>query len=224
MDSVPASLAVDGSAEASSPEVEAFCTAEVATENAVASGDPELIGPAVEAVRPPLRTTKSGRSSRLSPPRSKPADPSSMEAYAELIDYMRANCGFAQLDLVASEYVFSGFPAELPAGPIIVSFENIGTEVHEVTFIRFNEDVTLTPDELFALPAEQQEAMATFEGVALCYPGDDRSRCRPHTGSLRRSVHPCRRTPTPRSWPRWRLPGPPNRRTPTSGRRTTRSA
>ena len=59
-----------------------------------------------------------------------------------MIDYLRANCGFAELDVSASEYAFGGVPAELPAGPIILSLENIGEEVHEIIFARVNDDVT----------------------------------------------------------------------------------
>ena len=60
----------------------------------------------------------------------------------------------------------------MPAGPIIVSLQNTGTEVHELTFIRFNDDVTLTADELFALHTHQQQAAATFTGIAYVHPGD----------------------------------------------------
>ena len=171
-DSAPASLAVDGSAEASSPAVEAFCTATVATENAVASGDPELIAPAVEAVEAAAPDDEVRAIVDAVSATFQAGGPEFLEAYAELIDYIRANCGFAQLDLTASEYVFNGFPAELPAGPIIVSLDNVGTEVHELTFIRFNDDVTLTADELFALPAHQQQAVATFTGIAYVHPGE----------------------------------------------------
>ena len=171
-DSAPASLAVDGSAEASSPEVEAFCTALVATENAVDSEDPEVIGPAVEAVNAAAPDDDALAIVEAVAATFEAGGPEFEEAYAELLDYERANCGFAELNLTASEYVFNGFPAELPAGPIIVSLENIGTEVHELTFIRFNDGVTLTADELFALPAEQQQAVATFAGIAYVHPGD----------------------------------------------------
>ena len=65
MESAPAALAVDGSAEASSPEAEAFCTAEVAVEAAVNSEDPAAMGPALEAA-----TAAAGPADRRAAPRS----------------------------------------------------------------------------------------------------------------------------------------------------------
>jgi hypothetical protein len=170
--SVPSSLTVDGSAEAASPEVEAVCTAEVATENAVRSEDPELIGPAVEAVIAAAPDDATRAIVQAVADTFQAGGPEFFEAYADLVDYVRANCGFAELDILASEYAFSGIPAELPAGPMVISFENIGSEVHQMTFIRFNDDVTLTPEELFALPVEQQQSLATFHGMFYAYPGD----------------------------------------------------
>ena len=149
----------------------------MATEAAVDGGDPEVIGPAVEAVIAAAPDDEALAIVEAVAATFEAGGPEFEEAYAELLDYVRANCGFAELDIVASEYVFSGFPAELPAGPVIVSLENIGTEVHEVTFIRFNDGVTLTADELFALPAEQQEVLATFDGIAYVYPGDTPGSC-----------------------------------------------
>ena len=46
----PASLAVDGSAEASSPEAEAFCTAEIGVQEALLSEDEAAIDTAIDAL------------------------------------------------------------------------------------------------------------------------------------------------------------------------------
>jgi hypothetical protein len=51
METAPATLAVDGSAEATSPEHEAFCAVEIAVEAGFGSEDPAAIGPAVDATR-----------------------------------------------------------------------------------------------------------------------------------------------------------------------------
>jgi hypothetical protein len=40
----------------------------------------------------------------------------------------------------------------LPAGPIIVSLGNIGGEFHTIEVVRVKDDVTLTTEELLALP------------------------------------------------------------------------
>jgi hypothetical protein len=172
MDSAPASLAVDGSAEASSPEAEAFCAAQLEAQSAFASGDPTLIGPAVEAMTAaaPADVLPSVEGV-IANAEAGPFDPAFVEAYAGMTDWMRDNCGFAQLDLAASEYTFGGFPAELPAGATIVSLENIGEEVHEVVIMRINDDVTLSVQEILELPEEESEGMATEQAFAFAFPG-----------------------------------------------------
>jgi hypothetical protein len=170
METTPATLAADGSAEASSPEAEAFCSAEMAVEAAVNSEDPAAIGPAIEAltaaapadVAPAVETVLAT---------FEEAGPEFNEAYGALIDWMRANCGFAELNATASEYVFGGVPTDLPAGPIIVSLENIGEELHVIEVVRVNDDVTLTTDELLALPEEEALTMITMVGSAFADPG-----------------------------------------------------
>jgi hypothetical protein len=170
MESAPGSLAVDGSAEASSPEAEAFCTAEMAVEAALASEDEAAIGAAVEeitAAAEPVGMTEAVGAVLA----AEPGSPEFAEPYAAVIDYMKANCGFAELNLAASEYAFGGFPAELPAGPTIVTLENIGEEVHEVLIQRINDDVTLSVQEILELPEEEAMSMVTFTGIAFAFPG-----------------------------------------------------
>ncbi len=186
MESAPAALAVDGSAEASSPEAEAFCTAEVAVEAAVNSEDPAAMGPALEAA-----TAAAGPADAAPLLEAvvanfeNPDSPEFAEAYGALIDYMKANCGFAELGVVASEYAFGGVPAELPAGPIIVSFENIGQEIHVFEVARINDDVTLSTDELLALPEEEVFTMITLVGGAFAV-------CRGRTGNTVMDLTPGR--------------------------------
>jgi hypothetical protein len=172
MDTTAGSLAVDGSAEASSPEAEAFCAAEVAAEAAFVREDPAQIGPAVEALTaatpPDLLPTVEAL---LASAEAGPEDPAFVEAYAAVIDYMRANCGFAEVNVAASEYEFSGMPEELPAGPTIIALENVGEEFHEIVLLRINDDVTMPVEELVALPDEEVETMATFAGATFAPPG-----------------------------------------------------
>jgi hypothetical protein len=170
-DTTAATLAVDGSAEPTSPQAAAFCAAEVAVEAAAAGGDPTAIESAnaallaaapddevratVEAV---LATVDAG-------------GPEFEQAYTAVLDYMRANCGYAELGIAASEYTLGGFPTELPVGPVIIDLANVGTEVHEAVILRIDDDVTLTVEELTALPREDADTMVTFTGVAFAFPG-----------------------------------------------------
>ena len=59
----------------------------------------------------------------------------------------------------------------MPAGPIIVSLENIGQELHVFEVVRVNDDVTLTTDELLQLPEEEVFTMITMVGSAFAAPG-----------------------------------------------------
>jgi hypothetical protein len=171
MEPAPASLAVDGSAEASSPEAEAFCTAEVAAEAAFASEDPAQIGPAVEALTGAAPADAAPLVEAVLANAENQESPEFAEAYSALIEYMKANCGFAELGVAASDYAFGGVPTELPAGPIIVSIENIGQELHVFEVARINDDVTLSTEELFALPEEEVFTMITMVGGAFAAPG-----------------------------------------------------
>jgi hypothetical protein len=170
MDTTAVTLTVDGSAEPTSPEVEAFCAAEVAAEAAYASQDPaalesaneSLIAAAPDEVRDTveavLATLESG-------------GPEFDEAYATLIDYMKANCGFAELDVAASEYQFAGLPSALPAGPTIITLDNVGEELHEIWIARINADVTLSAEDLAELPEDELHAMVTPVAIAFTFPG-----------------------------------------------------
>jgi hypothetical protein len=167
----PASLAVDGSAEASSPEAEAFCAAELNVEAASNSEDPDAIGPAVEALTAATPADIADTVDAVLANVENPESPEFAEAYGAMIDYMKANCGYAEVDVVASEYTFEGVPRELPAGPAIISLENAGEQVHEFAVMRINDDVTLTVEELLALPEEEAQTMVTPAAFAFAFPG-----------------------------------------------------
>ena len=100
-----------------------------------------------------------------------PDSPEFAEAYSALIDYMKANCGFGELAVAAQDYSFGGIPEEVPAGPTIVTLENIGEEAHEFIVYRVNDDVTMPVEEIFALPQEEAEAMVTEVAGTFALPG-----------------------------------------------------
>jgi hypothetical protein len=167
---VPATLAVDGSAEASSPEAETFCAAAIAVEAALGSEDEAAIGPAVEAITAAAEPVGMAETVGAALA-AEPGSPEFGEPYAAIIDYMKANCGFAEVHAIASEYEFEGIPAEIPAGPAIISLENAGEQMHEIAIMRINDDVTLSIEELLALPEEESEGMATPAAFAFAMPG-----------------------------------------------------
>jgi len=162
----------DGSAEPSSPEAAAFCEAELAAEVASGSEDPAVFEAAMEALRAAAPEDIAATvEDVIANGQSGPGDPAFDEPYAAMIDYMRANCGYAELNITASEYAFGGLPPDVAAGPTIVSMANIGEELHEIAIFRINDDVTLTAEELMALPEEEAFSMVTPAGFSFAFPG-----------------------------------------------------
>ena len=171
-DTAPVGTAAPPEGGSAAGDVSAFCEAEVAVEQAFMSEDPALIGPAVEALvgsAPEEIAPTVGE--LIANAESGPGTPAFDEAYGAMIEYVRANCGFGELGVTAQDYTFGGIPAEVPAGPTIVTFENIGQEAHEFIVVRINDDVTMTVEELLALPEEEVFTMITEVGGTFALPG-----------------------------------------------------
>jgi hypothetical protein len=157
-------------------DVSAFCEAELAVEAAMTSQDEAAIGPAVEALTAATPEDIAPTVQEVLANAQNPESPEFAEAYAALVDYLKANCGFAELNVTLSEYAFGGIPEEVPAGPTILTAEAIGEEVHMIAIVRINDDVTLSLDELLALPEEESDAMVTeVGGVFGVFPGTSQS-------------------------------------------------
>ena len=92
-------------------------------------------------------------------------------AYAEMIDYMKANCGYAEVNAVASEFTFEGLPSEVPAGPAIFTLENAGEQVHDIFVMRLDDDVTLSASQIEALPKDEVMTIGTLVAFAFAFPG-----------------------------------------------------
>lgn len=92
-------------------------------------------------------------------------------AYDALVANATESCGWATLDVTLSEYAFGGLPEEVPAGMTVVNALNTGEEVHEILVLRINDDVTMTVEELLALPEEEAMQYTTFTGVGFAFPG-----------------------------------------------------
>ena len=161
-----------GSTEPSA-DVAAFCDAVLGAAAASASEDPEVITPAFEAltaVAPEeVRATVEEVVANLD---AGAEDLAFADPYRSMLDYVAANCGFAEVNVAASEYAFGGIPEELAAGPTIINLENIGEQVHEIAVYRINDDVTMPIEEVMALPEEESASMVTFLGENFAFPGD----------------------------------------------------
>jgi uncharacterized cupredoxin-like copper-binding protein len=83
------------------------------------------------------------------------------------------NCGWATQPVTASDYAFEGLPADLGAGPTSFELTNEGEELHELVLARKNDGVTLSAEELLALPEEEAMNNVTPVGSpAFAAPGD----------------------------------------------------
>ncbi|GAA3225915.1 hypothetical protein GCM10017691_15090 [Pseudonocardia petroleophila] len=85
--------------------------------------------------------------------------------------YMLAECGYEQVEITAADFEYQGLPESLPAGVTAITLVNEGEEQHEVGIVRINDGVTLTVEEILALPEEEGMAAVTFAGAAYAEPG-----------------------------------------------------
>lgn len=97
--------------------------------------------------------------------------PEFLEASAAVGVWAADECADEQLDVVAEDYLFEGIPAETEAGTYGIRFDNQGTEWHEIVLFRKNPGVTMTAEELLALPEEEVMTMVTPVGGAFAEPG-----------------------------------------------------
>jgi len=107
----------------------------------------------------------------LDDPEAEPSD-EFFAQFTEVLTWVGENCDVETIDVTAAEYQFTGLPEELDAGYYIVNFTNDGNELHELVAVRINDDVTLSVDELIALPEEEADTMIQFMSAAFAAPGD----------------------------------------------------
>lgn len=98
--------------------------------------------------------------------------PEFREADAAIDEYLLAECGFEQLEATGVDYEYEGIPDSIGSGTVAVTFQNEGEELHEIGLARINDDVTLSVEELLALPEEEAMTMVTFAGAAFADAGN----------------------------------------------------
>lgn len=74
-----------------------------------------------------------------------------------------------RLDIVASEFTWSGLPTQLPPGSYPLTLRNDGTEIHEIRIFENTEGMTL--EELFALGPVDIEAHVESAAFVIAGPG-----------------------------------------------------
>lgn len=178
-----ATTTVAGSSEG---DVAAYCDAELEAQAAFAAGGPE--GP------DPAQIQAAFAKARESAPEEIAADverlielfeesmaseeevtvqpPEIDELDARIDDYVLANCNFAELAVTGREYKYEGLSEPVPAGETAVIFTNEGGEQHEIVLFRINDEVTMSAQELLALPEEQAISMVQVKAFAFADPGE----------------------------------------------------
>lgn len=92
-------------------------------------------------------------------------------ADAKVDSFMLAKCGYEHLSVTASDFEFTGVPATAKAGPTGVTITNEGDEMHVATFLRFNDGVTTTVEDLLKLPEPEAKKLTTTVGESFALPG-----------------------------------------------------
>ena len=167
-----------GATTTASPQNEAFC-ADVVTVNALEPEIPEDL-PQEEQMRRSQEFFQSEylpvarRIQAAAPPAAKTAvdeitrvfeekGPEAFEDDAFVAVALRANqaaaaaCGADETRVTAVDYAFQGLPATLEPGRRLFRFHNVGTELHEMIFLRKKTTTTESFDQILALGAENQE-------------------------------------------------------------------
>ena len=168
-------LAGCGDDEGASEEYADFCQAELAMESATMGEDEAAIGAAAEKLieaspddesRESVQATLDAFEALEGPP-----DAAFNETYGEMMAIVKDNCGFAEMDVTAEEYSFSGVDDEYDAGATVVTFENEGEEFHELLVMRRVDGDETPVIDLLSMEQQEAETHVTDVGGAFAGPG-----------------------------------------------------
>jgi uncharacterized cupredoxin-like copper-binding protein len=105
------------------------------------------------------------------------ADPSSLftddavgQAGSAIDDWAVANCDYQAIDVTATDYSFSGAPADVAKGKTVVTMTNNGAEPHLALIARKKTDKSA--EEILALPEAQARKQIEELGSAYAAPGE----------------------------------------------------
>ncbi len=99
-------------------------------------------------------------------------DPAFASSEAAVDGWMLTECGYEQTEVTASDFEYQGLPDAMPAGASAVSLTNEGEELHEIAMVRIKDEVTMSVEELLALPQEQVIGMVDIVGIVFAAPGE----------------------------------------------------
>ena len=171
---IPAAMA-GASTPPGSASVSDYCSAHVALEAAFNGPDPSAIGPAVAAAQAVVPEAIAGTLADVlaNAPTDGPPTQAFIESYSTLLQWVYDNCGFASLDLVATNYAYGGIADgdQIPAGVTVIRLDNEADEYHEIVLFKRNEGTTESLDELMAMSDDEIGAKLTTVGSGFAAPG-----------------------------------------------------
>lgn len=170
---VSLSLAACGDDGGADAEYEAFCDANIAIDQATFGGDDADVEAAMTAIvdaspNDDTRDTVQGVIDAYMALEG-PPDAAFYDTYAGLIDIVSDKCGFADLSAEAKDYEFSGIGDQVDAGRTLVTFDNKGSEFHEMLVMRRIDGDDTPVAELLSM--EEDEAMSHVEPMAGAFAG-----------------------------------------------------
>lgn len=94
------------------------------------------------------------------------------ETYTEVLSATVADCGFTEVQAVATDYAFDGLPDTVEAGTAALVFENQSeSEMHEMILFKKADGETRSAEELLNDPAAEEEGPGEFAGAVFAPPG-----------------------------------------------------
>lgn len=174
---VPAVAAASSTPASPAPGGGDYCQAHLDLVAAFNGDDPSMIGPAVEAATAavPPEIADALATALANAPTDGPPSPEFNAAYEQVASWIKDNCGFNAVEVLATEYAYGGLPTEIPAGPTVITLVNDGVEVHEMVLMRRADGVTDPVEDLLALPDEELGGKVQFIDAAFAYPGESGS-------------------------------------------------
>lgn len=78
-----------------------------------------------------------------------------------------------EVEITGVDYAFQGAPTEATAGTKLTFVNGSEKEAHEMVLMRIADGEERSLEELLALPQEEAEQAAQFQGVAIAFPGEE---------------------------------------------------
>jgi hypothetical protein len=142
--------------EVSTADPTAFCEAELAAEAAIAGEAPDADAKVDAMVELAPDEIRGSVEDAMANAESGAGDPAFDEPYGEVMAFLVDRCDAHEQAVTLTDDGFDGLPAEVEAGPTVISATNDGTAAHAALLLQIPEGteadalVGLSPDELLA--------------------------------------------------------------------------